>query len=103
MKRKRDPLTELPPPFCGEAFLEALADFEAQRKLHRKPIGPIGRKRIYRRLAAMGEERATAALGWSAECEYQGVFEPPPERSNGYHPSSKASRTQEAFAAARRH
>lgn len=84
--------------------MEAWADFEAQRKLHGKPIGPIGRKRIYRRLAAMGEERATAALGWSAECEYQGVFEPPPERSsgNGYHPSSKASRTEDAFASVRR-
>lgn len=84
--------------------MEAWADFEAQRKAHRKPIGTIGRKRMFKRLAEMGEERATAALEWSAECEYQGIWEKPPERNgNGYQPSSKASRTQEAFAAARRH
>jgi hypothetical protein len=103
MKRK-DPLSELPPPFCGKDFLEALAAFEGQRIEKRKPITPIARMLLFRKLANWGEERATAALLHSAECNYQGCFEPPPNRStngNGYQPSSKASRTQDAFVRAR--
>lgn len=99
MKRK-DPLSELPPPFCGEDFLEALAAFEGQRKEKRKPITPIARTLLFKKLAGWGEERATAALLHSAECNYQGCFEPPPQarNGNGYQVSSKASRTQDAFA-----
>jgi hypothetical protein len=100
--RRKDRLTELPPPFCGEEFLEALADFEAQRKERRKPITDTARKLLFRKLAEWGEVRATAALNWSTECNYQGCFEPPPERAiSGYQPSSKASRTQDAFERAR--
>lgn len=99
MKRVfKDPLDSLPPPFCGEAFLEALADFEAQRKEKRKPITPTARKLLYFKLADWGEDRATAALKHSAECNYQGCFEPPASarNGNGYQPSSKASRSQDA-------
>lgn len=102
IKKGTDPLSELPPPFCGKEFLEALADFEAQRKEQRKPVTPTARKLLFRKLAAWGEERATAALIHSAGCNYQGCWEEPAARNgSGYQPSTKASRNQDAFAGAR--
>lgn len=85
------------PPFFGTEFKEALALYEQHRKEIRKKWTPTARSLMYKRWAGWGEARATAAILYSIEHGWTGVFEPTPERNgNGYTPSSKASRSQAA-------
>jgi len=88
------------PPFFGQAFKEALELFEQHRKEIRKPIRPTARSLLYKKFARWGETRATAAMLYSIENGWTGVFEERPN-GNGYQPSTKASRTQDAFTQAR--
>lgn len=82
-------------PFFGTAFKEALALYEQHRKEIRKKWTPTARSLMYKRWAGWGEARATAAILYSIENGWTGVFEER-QNGNGYQPSSKASRTQAA-------
>jgi hypothetical protein len=64
------------PPFCGEEFLAAFADFEQHRKEHKRAVKATERKSLYKKLARMGEVATTAALRQSVEAGWFRVFEP---------------------------
>lgn len=70
------------PPYRGDNFTEALAEFEAHRVEIRKPLKPVGRKRLYADLSSWGEAEATEALRQAVRSGYQGVFRP--KAGNGY-------------------
>jgi hypothetical protein len=88
------------PPFWGQAFKDALELFEQHRKEIRKKLTPTARSLMYKRWAKWGEARATAAILYSIEQGWTGVFEEK-QNGNGHHASTKASRTEDAFAQAR--
>lgn len=67
------------PPFSGKSFLAALAEFEQHRKEKRATLTPTARRNLFKKLEAMGEEAATAALIHSTAQGWIGVF---PERMN---------------------
>jgi hypothetical protein len=76
-RTEQNPEPEEPPPFSSPAFLEALKVFEQQRKEQgrRARLTPTARKLMFNRMREMGEGRATAALIWSAEHNYRGLYE----------------------------
>lgn len=78
----------IPLPFRGQNFLDALAEFEAHRVEMKKPLRPVGRKRLYRDLAEWGESDAVEGLRQAVRGGYQGVFRPKgnggPSHPNAY-------------------
>lgn len=70
-----DTLTPLPP-FCGAEFLEALADFEAQRVESKKPLTAAGRKQLYSKLNKVDELTATQMLSDATISGWRGVWKP---------------------------
>lgn len=68
-------------PFHGAEFLAALVEFEQHRKEKKVRVTPTARRRMFKKFETWGEDRATAALLYSTEKGYTGVFE---ERSNGH-------------------
>lgn len=68
--------TALPLPFSSDAFAAAWSAFCQMRTEIRKPIGQTGSEASLRKLAAMGEERAIAALEHTTANEWQGIREP---------------------------
>jgi hypothetical protein len=84
------------PPFFGEQFKEALALFEQHRKEIRKKLTPTARSLLYKKFTAWGEARATAAMLYSIENGWTGVFEPKESgNGNGTYVMSKGERSQE--------
>ena len=73
--KKFDPLS-LDLPFGTERFRQAWADFCRMRSEIKKPLRPTGAKSSLARLAAMGHERAVAALTHTTCNEWQGIREP---------------------------
>jgi hypothetical protein len=63
------------PPFNSQSFLTALRNFEQHLKEKGAKQTPTARKALYRRLAPLGEDRATRALIFSTAQNYTGVFE----------------------------
>lgn len=76
----RQPVPQRPlpdPPYHGEAFLGALAHYEAHRKQARKSMTTACREAMYRKLAEWDNEAiATQALEESTANGWQGVFWP---------------------------
>ena len=77
-------------PFSSEVFLTSLKDFEQHRKEIRKPLTPMARKKLFRQLEQMGEQRAIAALDYSVAHGWIGVFEAR-ESGNGSYSRPSAS------------
>lgn len=63
-------------PFTGQAFVEAWNDYLQHRIQKRAKLTPIAAQRCLKKLAGWGEARATAALEYSIEQGWTGVFEP---------------------------
>lgn len=63
-------------PFKSSDFAAAWADWKQHRKEIRKKLTPTSVKRQLAKLAAMGEQRAIAALNHSILNGWQGIFEP---------------------------
>ena len=61
-------------------LLEALGQWLAYKSERKEKYGPVALAALYRQMAAMGPERAAAAVEHSAACRYQGLVEP---RNNG--------------------
>lgn len=61
-------------------LLEALGQWLAYKSERKERYGPVALAALYRQMAAMGPERAAAAVEHSAACRYQGLVEP---RNNG--------------------
>lgn len=96
-ERSKDRKTENelePLPFSSTEFVSAWDDYEQSRREKKKSITPTARKLLCKKLLAMGEARAAAALTHSAACGYQGLFEP---SGNGRRPAdSKVSQSMDA-------
>lgn len=88
----------LEPPYRSKEFLEALHDWEQHKKEIRDPLRPMGRKKLYKQLTAMGEQRAIVAIDYSITRGWRGVFEPNSGSNgrNGPSMSTKADRSVEA-------
>jgi hypothetical protein len=84
-------------PFFSAEFQDALAGFEKHRKEKRASLTPTARRNLFKKLAALGEERAIAALIYSTEQGYTGCFE---ANSNGTRKA--ASKVDNSMAAVRR-
>lgn len=63
-------------PFSSDRFVQALRDFLAMRAEKGKPVAPTGGRATLKKLAAMGEDRAVAALEHTTANEWQGIREP---------------------------
>jgi DNA-binding MarR family transcriptional regulator len=62
-------------PFDSQTFRETWQAWERHRKEIRKPITSESRKLQLKKLEAMGEQRAIAAINHSLEKGWQGIFE----------------------------
>lgn len=70
-------VTEATPlPFNSPAFVAAWAIWEKHCRERSKGLKPTARRLQLKKLAAMGEARAIAAIEHSAANNYQGIFEP---------------------------
>ena len=63
-------------PFPSDAFREAWADFLKHRQEIRKKMTPTATKHAWKELAAMGEQRAIAAINHTIAKGWQGIREP---------------------------
>lgn len=68
------------PPFASEAFKTAWEEWVQHRHEKGVKLTPLAVKKQWKKLAAMGEARAIAAIEHSIANSYQGIFEP---RTNG--------------------
>jgi len=66
--------------YADEELQAEWAAFQLSRQQMRKDITDISRGRFIMRLSRWTKERAIAALRYSTENGYQGIFEPPAER-----------------------
>ena len=74
-----EPILRLPdqwPP----ALQSAWDDYREHRQELRKPLTRVAERRLTTKLEAWGHTRALAALEWSMENGWLGVFEPPSQR-----------------------
>lgn len=74
IKEKDPKKVDLVPPYQSKEFLSTLADYAQHRKEIRKPLRPTGTKKLYEKLALMGERAAIENLNRSIECGWVGVF-----------------------------
>lgn len=74
----------IPPPYEGQPFLTALAEFEASQKELRCPIGPTRRQKLYAKLEVWGEPVATYELNRAVEHGWKGVFREQVHSQNGF-------------------
>jgi hypothetical protein len=70
-------------PFPSKEFSEAWQQWEQYRKEKRKPITPTSAKMQFKEFLVMGEARAIAAINHSITKDWQGIFEPEGNGSNG--------------------
>jgi len=63
-------------PFKSLSFMIAWIDWKQHRTECKKKLTPTSIKMQFKRLAAMGEARAIAAIEHSIANGYQGIFEP---------------------------
>lgn len=68
--------TELPEVLDSPKFKAAWADFQSHRREKKSKMTPTAVKRALAKLAAMGHDRAIAALEHSTANGYTGIFEP---------------------------
>jgi len=68
--------TKLEMPFPSADFVIAWSDFSKMRREIRKPLRETGAKASLKKLGAMGEARAIAALEHTTANEWQGIREP---------------------------
>ncbi len=62
-------------PFSSKEFIEAWARWNQHRQEIRKPLRDAGRTAQFKKLAAIGEARAIAAIDHSIASGWQGIFE----------------------------
>lgn len=79
-----------PMPFPSQAFADAWGRWEQHRRESKKALTPTSVRQQFKKLAAMGEARAIAAIEHSLANSYQGIFEP---TTGGNHAASTARRT----------
>ena len=70
-------------PFYSVEFQEAWSDFCKMRREIKKPLRETGAKASLKKLGAMGEARAIAALEHTTANEWQGIREPETAKDNG--------------------
>jgi hypothetical protein len=70
------PGDDAPAPEPPLELLEALGQWLAYKSERKERYGPVALAALYRQMAAMGPERAAAAVEHSAACRYQGLVEP---------------------------
>lgn len=76
-EKKGKEKTPLPPlPFLSDSFKAAWSEWEQHRKEKGIKITPTALARQFKKLAAMGEQRAIAAIEHSVANSYQGIYEP---------------------------
>lgn len=80
-KRKRFDASTAAPPFQSPQFVQAWGEWVQHRTEIRKPLTRTSVKRIFSKLANMGETRATATILHSIEHGWQGLYEPKWETS----------------------
>lgn len=78
--------TDFPDALKSEDFLAAWNEWKEHRKHKRQSLTPEATKRQLTKLSAMGKKRAIAAINFSIEQGYTGVFEE--QRKNGAHPDN---------------
>lgn len=78
MSKKKPSIVEFEIPLLlrSKAFFEAWEMFVAHRKEKKKPVTPTSAKLILKKLESWGEKRAVAAIEYSVEKGWQGIFEP---------------------------
>lgn len=59
------------------ALQEAWSDYQHHRRQMGCPLTDVAASRLRRKLERWGDDRALAALEWSMENGWRGVFEPP--------------------------
>ena len=78
-----DSLFEYPVELDTPEFREAWEEWKQHRIEMRKKMTPTGSRRLLVKLATWGEERAIAAIHYSLEQGWQGLFEPRDDQANG--------------------
>jgi len=73
----------MPNTLNNPAFRAAWADWEQHRRELKKKLTPLAAKRLLSRLENWGEVRAIAAIAYSIERGWQGVFEEKPSSGRG--------------------
>jgi hypothetical protein len=82
-KNEKSTKNEPPTPFENSELQAAWTEWESHRKHKRQSLTPEAVKRQRAKLTAMGEKRAIAAINFSIEQGYTGIFEP--QETNGTH------------------
>lgn len=62
------------------ALQSAWDDYRDHRRELRKPLTRVAERRLMAKLEGWGSDRALAALEWSMENGWMGVFEPPSQQ-----------------------
>lgn len=92
---KEEPI-QIPPALDTPEFRQAWLNWQQHLREKKKPPTPTAQRQQLRKLAALGQERAIAALEHSTAANYQGVFEPTPTGNGGGF--AKKETREEAFA-----
>ena len=86
-------VVSLPEVLDTDAFRQALADFEADRKERRKPMTSRARSLLIEKAASWGHDKAIEAIKESISNGWAGVFEP---KANGSKPSAASREKPQA-------
>ncbi|WP_029190633.1 helix-turn-helix domain-containing protein [Verrucomicrobium spinosum] len=76
-------------PFTSTGFANAWQEWEQHLKEKRKPLTPSCRSKQLKKAQGWGEARAIAAINFSIEKNYQGLFEEPDYSRNQQHQGTK--------------
>lgn len=83
-------LDVLPENFCSDEIKKAIEEFTQHRKEIKKPITNLSLRKIINKYKNKPPQEFIDAINYSIEKGWQGVFDPPPEYSNGKFDRQKA-------------
>jgi hypothetical protein len=82
---------EIELPFSSDEFREAWTDWEQYRREIKKPLTSLAIKRQVKKIKAMGEAEAIAAIDQSISARYPDIY-PPKQKTKPDHREAKARR-----------
>ncbi len=96
LTKNKTQIDDLPAPLKSDSFLVSWEAWKKHRSEKKKPITPSTSDKQLTMLAGWGEIRAIAALGWSIQNGWTGIFEPQPgQYQNGSAPVEVSSQERQ--------